>query len=1035
MPAKRFAALTLKSGKGSGVGDCSVECGGPIPAAATASTDGAARVHRFPATDDEEHPGIPVLAATSRGGAISRLLTPPTSRAESIGSRDCYNSHHSRSESSSLFHSCCSSGARSSAERAGTASPTLVSAYGRSYRHNPYIASPSTAGSPMMPELPASMSLAEHESARDLSIGSGCGAGEQERRCIIRSRHARSLSPSTSRRGRALAGPVAGMTYHASTLLQPQQLAAVFPPQHSVESFSREGSFLGRSEPSSVGQSCGSSPATATAPLAMLLASASSFRGTQHGAHRHHSARHQSSALYGAGTATPETPNLYQSLGSINVTVGANSNNPYIGVRMTPETTLLQPQSVVHGRSAEAGPRTAVEIKRHLLSFYDAQPLESSLSREPNQHETRLREAQQPWMTSALPMQVVPVHAHGSRHSNPQSSPVAASEGYAIMTNRPPGLMPTVINQVERTYLEPRSPGWVRGYSPHSAVQQQRAPPQQRALHISPSYAAAMPAAGSTTISIRGNSVGDASRTRRTACDATRQFSPLPTIAFSVSPAPLVEMELALDDYSSSSLTESMAEDNLQHRQATIPAPSPHRPYTAVSPARPRCATRSPFATPPRYRDACAYALDSTQTGLPSDTEPQSTPASRGTAAALLYSRQHSSNDAGACSADGEKVQGNSDVRLPSQRSYGGASSAKAVPAHTLAEVGASQCRPLSSVQLMPAAATNGKSGAVQTPKESHPLSGAPAKKKRVRRNRKPKALEDLPPATSMKYYAVLLRWYTRLLADEADFVDIATASSFDAATAVAAMSAEARQARDGSYAADDKLPSACPLQHLDSGPISSPMGSISPSLMSKPSPAYFGSSGTGSGSNAEVHVRCPRIEQYMDACDIPAELRLFPTPNTAGAQATGAAPAALPQSVKDVPSAVRWARDLETWWFCYVFPHAARTRHQSPTAWPQMQPASMSLGSLTIPHTGSGGALQDYPYGWSTTMPQPMMTMNSIPGVYVAHGSAAMGSGHPMIANRVRSPVGEHMSMHHQMPPPPPPMPPGYSKGLYSTY
>ncbi|TPP46283.1 hypothetical protein CGC21_4910 [Leishmania donovani] len=988
MPAKRFAALTLKSGKGSGVGDCSVECGGPIPAAATASTDGAARVHRFPATDDEEHPGIPVLAATSRGGAISRLLTPPTSRAESIGSRDCYNSHHSRSESSSLFHSCCSSGARSSAERAGTASPTLVSAYGRSYRHNPYIASPSTAGSPMMPELPASMSLAEHESARDLSIGSGCGAGEQERRCIIRSRHARSLSPSTSRRGRALAGPVAGMTYHASTLLQPQQLAAVFPPQHSVESFSREGSFLGRSEPSSVGQSCGSSPATATAPLAMLLASASSFRGTQHGAHRHHSARHQSSALYGAGTATPETPNLYQSLGSINVTVGANSNNPYIGVRMTPETTLLQPQSVVHGRSAEAGPRTAVEIKRHLLSFYDAQPLESSLSREPNQHETRLREAQQPWMTSALPMQVVPVHAHGSRHSNPQSSPVAASEGYAIMTNRPPGLMPTVINQVERTYLEP--------------LQQQRAPPQQRALHISPSYAAAMPAAGSTTISIRGNSVGDASRTRRTACDATRQFSPLPTIAFSVSPAPLVEMELALDDYSSSSLTESMAEDNLQHRQATIPAPSPHRPYTAVSPARPRCATRSPFATPPRYRDACAYALDSTQTGLPSDTEPQSTPASRGTAAALLYSRQHSSNDAGACSADGEKVQGNSDVRLPSQRSYGGASSAKAVPAHTLAEVGASQCRPLSSVQLMPAAATNGKSGAVQTPKESHPLSGAPAyraqgendvevtdedgkgggddedssltapdaaqrKKKRVRRNRKPKALEDLPPATSMKYYAVLLRWYTRLLADEADFVDIATASSFDAATAVAAMSAEARQARDGSYAADDKLPSACPLQHLDSGPISSPMGSISPSLMSKP--------------------------------------------------------------------AVRWARDLETWWFCYVFPHAARTRHQSPTAWPQMQPASMSLGSLTIPHTGSGGALQDYPYGWSTTMPQPMMTMNSIPGVYVAHGSAAMGSGHPMIANRVRSPVGEHMSMHHQMPPPPPPMPPGYSKGLYSTY
>ncbi|CAG9571284.1 conserved hypothetical protein [Leishmania major strain Friedlin] len=874
----------------------------------------------------------------------------------------------------------------------------------------------------------------------------------------------------------------------------------------------------------------------------MLLVSASSFRGTQHGAHRHHSAHHQSSALYGAGTTTPDTSNLYQSLGSINLTVSANSNNPYVGVRMTPEATLLQPQSVAHGRSAEAGPRTAVlEINRH-LSFYDAQPLDSSLSRESTKHETRFREAQQPWMASTLPMQVVPVYAHGSRHSNQQSSPVAAalgeanrnpsgatraaSEGYASMTNRPPGLMPTVINQVERTYLEPRSPvltqqqqqephslpsyngtpheGWVRDYSPHSAVQQQRAPPQQRSLHTSPSYAAAMPAAGSTTISIRGTSANDASRTRSAACDTTRQFSPLPTIGFAVSPVPLVEMEPALDDYSSSSLTKSIADDDLQRQQATILAPSPHRLNTAVSPARPRCATQSPLATPPFYGDACACALDSTQTGLPSDTVPQSAPVSCGTAAAPLYSRQHISNDAGACLAGAEKVQGNSDVHLPPQHSYGGASPAKGVPTQTLAEAGASQGRPLPWVQLMPAAATNDKSGAVQPPKECHPLSDAPAyraqgendvddtdedgkgggddedgsltapdaaqrTKKRVRRNRKPKALEDLPPVTSMRYlppppppppalptqpgptgaaandvssssafdryYAVLLRWYTRLLADEADFVEIATATSFDAGTAVAAMSAVARQARDGSYAEDDKLSSAGPLQHLDSGPISLPMSSISPSLMSKPSPAYFGSSGGGNGSNAEVHVRCPRIEQYMDACDIPAELRLFPTPNTTGTQATGAAPAALPQSVKDVPSAVRWARDLEMWWFCYVFPHAAHTRHQSPAARPQMQPASMSPRGLTIPHTGSGGVLQNYPYGWSTTMPQPMMMMNSIPEVYGAHDSAAMGSGHPTIANRVCSPVGEHMPMQHQMPPPPPPMPSGYSKGLHSIY
>ncbi|CBZ24956.1 conserved hypothetical protein [Leishmania mexicana MHOM/GT/2001/U1103] len=815
----------------------------------------------------------------------------------------------------------------------------------------------------------------------------------------------------------------------------------------------------------------------------MLLASGSSFRGTQYGAHHHHSVHHQSGAFYGAGTATLEMSNLYQSPGSINVTVSANSNNPYIGVRMTPETTLLQPQSAAHGRSAEAGPRT-----------------------EPNQHDTRFREAQQPWMTSALPVQVVPVYVHGSRHSNPQSSPVAAalgegnrnssgaaraaSEGYAIMTNRPPGLIPTAINQLDRAYLEPRSP---------VPPQQQ----QQRVPHIYLSHAAAMPAAGSTTISIGSTSVGDASGTRSVACDATRQFSSFPAVAVSVSPVPLEEMEPAPDGCSSSSLTASIAaDDDLPRRQLAIPARSPHRPYKAVSPARPRCAIQSPFSTPPRYRGACAYALGSSQTGLPSDTEPQSTPASSDTAAAPLYPRQHSRNDAGARSADGDKVQGYSDRRLPSQQSYGGASSAKGVPAHALAEVGAAQGRPLPSVQLMPAASTDGKSGAVQAPKESRPRSGAAAyqaqgendvedsdedgkggdeeegslaapdaaqrKKKRVRRNRKPKALEDLPPVTSMKYlppppppppalprqpdhagaaandassssafdryYAVLLRWYARLLADEADVVDIATASSFDAATAVAAMSTEARQARDGGYAVDDKLPSACPLQYLHSGSISSPMGSISLSLMLKPSLAYFGSSGSGSGRNAEVHVRCPRIEQYMDACDIPAELRLFPTPNTAETQATGAAPAALPHSVKDVPSAVRWARDLQTWWFCYLFPHAAHTRHQPPAAWPQMPPASMSPGRLTIPHTGSGGVPQDYPYRWSTTVPQPMM-MNSIPGVCNVHDSAAMGSGHPMTANRVRSSVVAHMPMQHQMPPPPPRMPPGYLKVLHSTY
>ncbi|CAJ1020129.1 hypothetical protein, conserved [Leishmania shawi] len=894
----------------------------------------------------------------------------------------------------------------------------------------------------------------------------------------------------------------------------------------------------------------------------MLLASASSFRGTQHGAHHHHPLTyHQSSPIYGAGGATPETSALYQSLGSINVTGSTNSNNPYIGVRMTPETTQLQPQSVAHRRSSEADPRTAVlETNTHSLSARDTQPLELPLLRESNQYETGFKEAQQRWMTAALPTQVVPLYANGSRHSNPQSSPLTAALGesnrnssstartasadYAIVTNRLQELMPPAITPNESTGLEPRSTvhqreqqqqqqqrpfslpshsgtpheGCVRSYSPRSAAQQQRATPQQPALYISPSHAVAMSTMGLTTVS-RGTSMGDTSRSHSVARGATGQLSPLSTIASTVSPVPLAEVELVPDIYNSSSLTDSIAEDEVHRQQETSRTRSPHRPCTAVGRARPRYAAHSPLSTPPPYHDVCADALNSTQTELLSDTEPRLTPASAGTSAGLLSPRQQSNHHAAsACSAEDEKVHDYSDVRRPFQHSYGGASPAKEMAAHMLEEAEAPKNRQSPSAQLVPAGATNPDNDAAQAPQERDTLlrrsvdraqvendvedsdkeekgddddgdegsvaTADPAqtskgkKKRRVRRNRKAKVLEDLPPVTSMKYlppppppvtsvlldlagaastnasspsafdkyYAVLLRWYTRLLADEADVVDTANACSFDATTAAAAMGAEACQIRGGSYAAAGKPPSGWLLQSLHSGPISPPMGPISPTLMSNPAPAYFG----GSGGNAEVHVRCPRIEQYMALCDIPAELRLALTPNTAvklpggnKAEATaetqviGSATVVLPQSVKDVPSAVRWAHDLETWWFCYVFPHVAHTRHQPPATWPppqqQQQPASMSPVGLTISHPGAGTVGYDYSYGWPTTMSQPMIS--PIPVAYGAHGSCVIDGTHPMIGNGISSSVYEHIPMQPQLPAPLPPMPPGYLMSVYSAY
>ncbi|GET87123.1 hypothetical protein, conserved [Leishmania tarentolae] len=1106
MLAKRFTALTRKSHQDSGARESSLEHDERTPAKAFVSTDGVSYPYCGPSIDEEERSGIPAVAATSRGGAVSRLLTPPTTPcAESMESRHCFGSHHSRSESSVLYHSGYSSSSRSSVERAGTASPTLVSAYGRSYRHNPYIVSPSTTRSPRMPESPASMPITEHERAKDLSIGGGCGTGEQGRRCIIRSGHTRSLSPSTSRCGRALARPIAGVAYHDFALQQPQQLATTFPLRHSAGSFSCDGSFLGRSAPSSVDQSCRSSPATATAPLTMRLASAPSFRGPNHGAQHYHSPRPPSSTLYSAGGNTPESLNLYQSLGSVHATASTNSNNPYIGVRMAPERPLLHPQSVTHGLTFETGPRAAVlEINTRSLSFQDAQTLESSPSQEPNPHEKKPREAQQTWVTSTLPMQMVPVYAHGSRHSSPQASPVAsalgegsrrpsgaartASEGCTTMAKLPPALTPTALNQHAHIYLEPRSPVL------QQQQQQQRVTPQQRALHISPSHSSAISAAGSTTISVGGICLGDAGRTHSVACDATRQLSPLPAIASAGTPVLSAEMELPHGGYSNSSPMGTIANADLQRQKATIYATSPCRPCTAVSPARPQCAAHSPLSTSPHSQDACAHALHSTQTGLPGATESEHTTASTGTAAAPLHSHQRSSSDAGTCSADSDKAKGDIEVRRPSHESDGGALSANCMPAHTPAEIDASQGQLSPSVLLMPAAATSDKGDAMQMSNASHSLSGAVAyqaqdehdvvntdgdgqggnddeggsisapgagqgkKKKRVRRSRKGKILEDLPPVTFMKYlppppppplalpspldpagapsnvalsssafdryYAVLLRWYTRLLADEADFVDIAAARSFDAATAAATMSAEARQARDSSYASVGKPPSAYSLECVHSGPISSPMGSVS-SLLSKSLPVYVGSSGDRSGRNAEVHVRCPRIEQYVESCDIPAELRLCPTAKTADTQATGAATVTLPHSVKDAPSIVRWARDLETWWFCYIFPLAAHTRYQPPAAWPQLQQASMPPGGLAVPHAGSGGVVQEYPYGWSTTTQPPM---SSIRCAYAAQGSPTIRGGHPMISSGLPSPAVAHMPMQSQLPP-------TYGKGPHSRH
>ncbi|KAG5483201.1 hypothetical protein CUR178_04779 [Leishmania enriettii] len=1142
MPAKRLAALKLKGDQGSDAGNDSTQRGGPTTTAAVV-TKGAQRSYRFPVTNEEEgHPGIHAHAtAFSRGVAISSLLTPPTLRAASIGSRDCCDAKSSRSDNSSLFHSCYSSGARSSAERAGTASPTLTSTHCRSYRHNPYVASPGAAGSPLMPESPASAFCAEHESARGLSIGGGHVAGEQGCRCIVRSRQARSSSRSTSGCSRTLAGPITGVGYHASSLLQPQQLAAAFPPHHSVESLSREGSFLGRSDPSSVGQSCRSSPAAAAAPLAMLLASASSFRGAQHGAHHHHPPTLcPSSAIYGAGGATPETSALYQSLSSANVTVSTSSNNPYIGVRMTPETALLQPQMVAHPRGFETGPRAAaLEAIAHSLSLYEAQPQEPLPPWEPNQHEIGTREGQQHWMRAKLPTQVMPTHAHGF----PATAAVgesdrayscaarAASADEASMSKCLPASMLTALNPVEGSGIEPDTlvhrqepqeqkelfslpsysstphEGWMCCCSPCSATQQQGMAPKQLVDHISLFHGVTMPAARSTAISFGGTSASDASRSHNDARDAARQFLPLSTIAETVSPVPVLEMELATSGANSSCATALIVDDEMQHRQTASRARSPDSPYTEASRALPRHAAHPSLSTPLHYRDTCADALNSKHTNLLSDKAPRPRPNSASAAEWPHYRLQHiRSSAAGACSVEGDKAHSYSD---------GGASPARLVTEDTPAMAGTSQSRVWPSVPLVSAAATGDTCGPAPTDNERHWLGGAVAarvrgendaentdgegkggnddegsvtgadaaqkgkKKKRAHRNRKAKMLEDLPAVTSMKYlppppppvspmqlnptgapvndasstlafnkyYAILLRWYTRLLADEADFVDIVSARSFDAATAAAALSAEARQARDGSHAAAGKPPSPCPRQSPRFGLISPLVDPAPPSLMPKTVPAYFGGTGDSSGSSAEVHVRCPRIEHYMAPCDIPAELRLFRAPNTAGknlegikseaiveTQVAGADTMAMPHSVKDVPSAVRWARALETWWFCYVFPHVAHTRHLPRTTQPLAQPVSISPVSLTFSHTGSGGAGYDYPYGWPTAMPQSII-MTPIQGVYGGHSNVAMSGGHPVMGNGMCSSVYGTTPMHHQMPPPLPSMPPGYLMGVYSTY
>lgn len=396
--------------------------------------------------------------------------------------------------------------------------------------------------------------------------------------------------------------------------------------------------------------------------------------------------------------------------------------------------------------------------------------------------------------------------------------------------------------------------------------------------------------------------------------------------------------------------------------------------------------------------------------------------------------------------------------------------------------------------------------------------AGGKRKKKRSRRTRKVKVLEDLPPVTSMRYLpppppppptsaeepqpgptspdllryvAVLGRWYARLITDEADFVDVARAGVFDAAAAAPSLSAAAQQTRGGRSTPYvwTAMPHVAwtPLSSPHSGPISPPSG-----LMSPPYTASSGSNLGGVAVAAEVHVRCPRVEQYVAPDNVPAALQV-PASGRAAEQET-------PTAVKDVSGVLRWARDLETWWFCYVFPYVAHPRHQPPPTaqmmassptqqhpfqfqphqqqqqqhpvpqpymqhaspymhqhphqqqrqqiygqqqqQPYMQPVAVGTpANFSSFYTSSGSAGYEYPYGWSSAtapVPQPMM-MGPMPSVYSPTSQQQpvmpMGGSYTAMGSAMQSPVYGHVQMQQTMPQPPPPMPRGYLMGMYSAY
>ncbi|KPA77288.1 hypothetical protein ABB37_07179 [Leptomonas pyrrhocoris] len=314
-------------------------------------------------------------------------------------------------------------------------------------------------------------------------------------------------------------------------------------------------------------------------------------------------------------------------------------------------------------------------------------------------------------------------------------------------------------------------------------------------------------------------------------------------------------------------------------------------------------------------------------------------------------------------------------------------------------------------------------------------------KKKRARRNRKQKFLQELPPATEMKflpppppplpaphdgaetaapgsketavdfdkYYGVLVRWYERILADEADFVGSNSASlplSVAAAQAsgngVASLEASHTTLQNSgtltprtSQTMTGSMPDAIPGTTVFAMTNFNGSGAAATTTTPTTNNPHASSAAarlrhtTGGG---EVPVLCPRIEQYMPLSDIPLGLRTG-VPNGSGTsvrryslQSTGssvespatvhggetAAAAAPVLHVQHVDRAVQWAAALNSWWLAYVHPHSFSSRRQRiPPGFP-MPPiptataaAAATAAAFPSPNTGSNMGSMD---GWSAS-------------------------------------------------------------------